>query len=163
MRMAEKSLLLQLLDQHWKDHLLQLDHLRQGIHLRAYGQRDPLNEYKREAFELFEGMLCQLRETVTTVLSHVQIRVSGSRGSVARPARPRFRRAAGDPIPRSAMADGEPAPQPPGDGAAARAVQRRPATAAVDPADPSTWGRTPRNATCPCGSGKKFKHCHGKV
>src|SRR5215468_1588241 len=75
MRMAEKSLLLQLLDQTWKDHLLSLDHLRQGINLRAYGQRDPLNEYKREAFELFEGMLANLRQHVTSVLSHVELHV----------------------------------------------------------------------------------------
>src|SRR6204780_3180691 len=74
MRMAEKSLLLQILDQTWKDHLLSLDHLRQGINLRAYGQRDPLNEYKREAFELFEGMLVQLRDQVTSVLSHIEMR-----------------------------------------------------------------------------------------
>src|SRR5579884_3695949 len=78
MRMAEKSLLLQLLDQTWKDHLLSLDHLRQGINLRAYAQRDPLNEYKREAFELFEGMLGNLRETVTSVLSHVELRLQPS-------------------------------------------------------------------------------------
>ena len=75
MRMAEKSLLLQLLDQIWKDHLLSLDHLRQGINLRAYAQRDPLNEYKREAFELFEAMLTNLRQHVTSVLSHVELRV----------------------------------------------------------------------------------------
>src|ERR1700757_3137599 len=75
MRMAEKSLLLQLLDQTWKDHLLTLDHLRQGINLRAYGQRDPLNEYKREAFELFEAMLANLRQHVTSVLSHVELHV----------------------------------------------------------------------------------------
>src|SRR5207302_3456363 len=75
MRMAEKSLLLQLLDQTWKDHLLSLDHLRQGINLRAYGQRDPLNEYKREAFELFETMLANLRQHITSVLSHVELRV----------------------------------------------------------------------------------------
>src|SRR5690606_6767311 len=74
MRMAEKSLLLQLLDQAWKDHLHSLDHLRHGIGRRAYGQRDPLNEYKREAFEMFEGMLARLRETVTGVLSHIEIR-----------------------------------------------------------------------------------------
>ena len=72
--MAEKSLLLQLLDQIWKDHLLSLDHLRQGINLRAYAQRDPLNEYKREAFELFEGMLVSLRQHVTSVLSHIELR-----------------------------------------------------------------------------------------
>src|SRR2546421_1271189 len=75
MRMAEKSLLLQLLDQTWKDHLLSLDHLRQGINLRAYAQRDPLNEYKREAFELFEEMLVNLRQQVTSVLSHVELRM----------------------------------------------------------------------------------------
>src|SRR6185312_3896998 len=75
MRMAEKSLLLQLLDHTWKDHLLSLDHLRQGINLRAYAQRDPLNEYKREAFELFEGMLVELREQVISVLSHVELRM----------------------------------------------------------------------------------------
>src|SRR2546430_8118933 len=76
MRMAEKSLLLQLLDQAWKDHLLSLDHLRQGINLRAYAQRDPLNEYKREAFELFEEMLVNLRQQVTSVLSHVELRMA---------------------------------------------------------------------------------------
>src|SRR5437899_4616639 len=75
MRMAEKSLLLQLLDQTWKDHLLSLDHLRQGINLRAYAQRDPLNEYKREAFELFEEMLVSLRQQITSVLSHVELRM----------------------------------------------------------------------------------------
>src|SRR5712692_6166154 len=74
MRAAEKSLLLMILDQTWKDHLLSLDHLRQGINLRAYAQRDPLNEYKREAFELFEGMLVGLRDQVTSVLSHVELR-----------------------------------------------------------------------------------------
>jgi preprotein translocase subunit SecA len=73
--MAEKSLLLQLLDQTWKDHLLSLDHLRQGINLRAYAQRDPLNEYKREAFELFEEMLVNLRQQVTSVFSHVELRM----------------------------------------------------------------------------------------
>src|SRR5437763_6550452 len=75
MRMAEKSLLLQLLDQSWKDHLLSLDHLRQAINLRAYAQRDPLNEYKREAFELFEEMLVSLRQQLTSVLSHVELRM----------------------------------------------------------------------------------------
>src|SRR6266403_452311 len=86
MRMAEKSLLLQLLDQTWKDHLLSLDHLRQGINLRAYGQRDPLNEYKREAFELFEAMLANLRQHVTSVLSHVELRVQQGEDAVPEPA-----------------------------------------------------------------------------
>ena len=74
MRMAEKSLLLQVLDQQWKQHLLSLEQLRQGISLRAYAQKDPLNEYKREAFTMFEGLLTSLRETVTMVLSHVEVR-----------------------------------------------------------------------------------------
>src|SRR5260221_5250497 len=82
MRMAEKSLLLQLLDQTWKDHLLSLDHLRQGINLRAYAQRDPLNEYKREAFEMFETMLAGLRETVSSVLCHVELRVQRGEDSM---------------------------------------------------------------------------------
>lgn len=76
MRMIEKSLLLQILDQIWKEHLLILDHLRQGIGLRAYGQRDPLNEYKREAFGLFQGLLERLRERVTQVLAHLEVRAA---------------------------------------------------------------------------------------
>jgi preprotein translocase subunit SecA len=74
MRVAEKTLLLQVLDQDWKEHLLQLDHLRHGIGLRAYGQRDPLYEYKKEAFEMFEDLLTRLREQITTLLSHIEIR-----------------------------------------------------------------------------------------
>jgi len=158
MRMAEKSLLLQLLDQTWKDHLLSLDHLRQGINLRAYGQRDPLNEYKREAFELFEAMLANLRQHVTSVLSHVELRVQ--------PAPPAYAMAGAEPD--EAMAEevratgtaGRPvAPQP-------RAPRRgngadRGGPRLAGPAAP--WARTPRNAPCPCGSGKKYKHCHGRV
>ena len=147
MRMAEKTLLLQILDHLWKEHLLHLDHLRQGIHLRGYAQRDPLNEYKREAFDLFEAMLNNLRQTVTQVLSHLEIRLQ-------------------EPAP--------PPPQPVAPTVAAAAPQQaaarmRPAAAAVetdlleiDRADPSTWGKVPRNAPCPCGSGKKFKQCHGR-
>jgi preprotein translocase subunit SecA len=119
MRMAEKSLLLQVLDQQWKEHLLQLEQLRQGINLRAYAQKDPLNEYKREAFAMFEGMLGSMRRTVTLALSHVEM--------------------------------APPAQQAPQTDA--------PAAATAMPAD----GKTPRNAPCPCGSGRKYKHCHGKV
>jgi preprotein translocase subunit SecA len=141
MRLAERSLLLQLLDQSWKDHLLSLDHLRQGINLRAYAQRDPLNEYKREAFELFDKMLSHLREQVTSVLCHVELRVQ----------RP----------------EEELAPQP----AQRRVVETRddPALAAQPERNgetmvaPAPWARTPRNAPCPCGSGKKYKHCHGRA
>ena len=78
LRMAEKSLLLQILDHQWKEHLMSLDHLRQGINLRAYAQKDPLNEYKREAFNLFDGMLNGLREAVCRALSHLEIRVQAT-------------------------------------------------------------------------------------
>jgi preprotein translocase subunit SecA len=137
LRLAEKSLLLQILDHLWKEHLLQLEHLRQGIHLRGYGQRDPLNEYKKEAFVLFDAMLSNLRRTVTQYLTHLEIRM-------APPPQP------------------EPAPALV---AAAAATVREPALVGAgggDARDPSTWGRVGRNAPCPCGSGKKYKQCHGR-
>ena len=120
MRMAEKSLLLQVLDQQWKQHLLSLEQLRQGISLRAYAQKDPLNEYKREAFTMFEGLLAGLRETVTMVLSHVEVRQ-----------------------------------QEPEAGAAEQAPRQ--------PAAMPANRKVSRNEPCPCGSGKKYKHCHGKL
>ncbi len=178
MRMAEKSLLLQLLDQSWKDHLLSLDHLRQGINLRAYAQRDPLNEYKREAFELFEGMLVALRQQVTSVLSHVELRVAPP------PEPPPFAEFSfGEPVPaerEEAMAEAvAPAPGRAPNGAArgrgpsrgdfhgggnggtrGRTGER---TAERSAAPRAPWAGTPRNAACPCGSGRKFKHCHGRI
>jgi preprotein translocase subunit SecA len=158
MRNVEKSLLLQLLDQTWKDHLLSLDHLRQGINLRAYAQRDPLNEYKREAFELFEAMLANLRQHVTSVLSHVELRVQPE---------PAFAMADGEPEEalveeRATGTTGRPLPPP-------RSQRRAASGNGADrggprPAGPrAPWAGTPRNAPCPCGSGKKFKHCHGRV
>jgi preprotein translocase subunit SecA len=146
-RFAEKSILLQLLDREWKDHLLALDHLRQGISLRAYGQRDPLNEYKREAFEMFEGMLERLREQITVVLAHIEARATPAPETVPPPPPPRTRDVRPNPALDRAMAMG---------GAEANAA----VTAAAPDGD---WGKIPRNAPCPCGSGKKFKYCHGKV
>jgi preprotein translocase subunit SecA len=150
MRMAERSLLLQILDQAWKDHLLSLDHLRQGINLRAYAQRDPLNEYKQEAFVLFQEMLAHLREQVTSVLAHVELRVQRPDDPALAPGpqpglapRPRMMETREDP----AMAAG----------GAQAGVATALATA------PAPWAKTARNAPCPCGSGKKFKHCHGRV
>ncbi len=159
MRLAEKSLLLQILDHSWKEHLLQLDHLRQGIGLRAYAQRDPLNEYKREAFEMFEEMLRRVRETVTEVLSHVELSLDQTEEEMFRRERQAMSESREDPV--LAMAEGDfgdeeyaiaPAP-----------VQSRAAADVIDPNDPSTWGKVARNAPCPCGSGKKYKHCHGRV
>jgi preprotein translocase subunit SecA len=150
-RMVEKNLLLQLLDQHWKEHLLSLDHLRQGIGLRAYGQRDPLNEYKREAFDLFEAMLSQLREHVTTLLAQVELRLEHRDGPPPMREMPEpdsIRESHIDPL------TGEDEMEAVGD----VAVKPR-----IDPADPDTWGKVPRNAACPCGSGRKYKHCHGRA
>ena len=162
MRDLEKSLLLQLLDQLWKEHLLTLDHLRQGIGLRAYAQRDPLNEYKREAFDLFQDMLTMLRERVTQVMSHVELEVAtvGEDGFFDRPGQemtesrqdPAFVGEAG--YADDDFSDGELAIAP---------VTRRQAAETIDPDDPSTWGRVSRNTPCPCNSGRKYKHCHGKV
>ncbi len=155
MRMVEKSLLLQLLDQNWKEHLLTLDHLRQGIGLRAYAQRDPLNEYKREAFDLFEEMLEGLRDRVTTVLAFVQFEAEPEPDAFARPQQ-QMTETRTDPALQGSTGNSE--------GASDNAtVTNRQAQGALNPEDPSTWGRVPRNAPCPCGSGKKYKHCHGKA
>jgi len=174
MRMAEKSLLLQLLDQSWKDHLLSLDHLRQAINLRAYAQRDPLNEYKREAFDLFEEMLVNLREQLTSVLSHVELRMEPP--PIAEPAFSEFNFSDPGGIEleyEPAMAEmdafgagGYPAPEPPAQrGRASRRGNGYGGNGSGErPAGPrSPWAGTPRNAACPCGSGKKFKHCHGRI
>ena len=160
MRMAEKSLLLQILDNAWKEHLLQLDHLRQGIGLRAYAQRDPLNEYKREAFEMFEDMLGRARQSVTEVLSHVELTFDESEEDVFRRDLPQMSETRDDPA--LALAGG--GYTDPEDGELAIApVQTRSAAAIVDPNDSATWGKVSRNASCPCGTGKKYKHCHGRA
>lgn len=144
-RSVEKSILLQILDTIWKDHLLALDHLRQGIGLRAYAQRDPLNEYKREAFTLFEEMLSILRDRVTTLLAHVELQVDDAQSDLDA-----FNRQQEDE--KQAMAQAH-SPMP-----ADAAAENKP----MDPNDPTTWGKVSRNSACPCGSGKKYKHCHGR-
>ncbi|MCU0837638.1 MAG: preprotein translocase subunit SecA [Rhodospirillales bacterium] len=159
MRMVEKSLLLQLLDQIWKEHLLALDHLRQGIGLRAYGQRDPLNEYKREAFALFEAMLERLRERVTQVLARVELQVSPAPDAFAPPPSQAPMHES-HPAPSWAVGGEDPMAPPDGD---TITTTRPSVNAAFDAANPETWQRTPRNAPCPCGSGKKYKHCHGRA
>ena len=162
-RQVEKSVLMQLFDQSWKDHLLHLDHLRQGIGLRAYGQKDPLNEYKREAFNLFSDLLTGLREQVVALLATLQLRMEEP------PPMPGSAMPAGmheiheDPQFAAAMSD-DPAfdPADPDGGGVATLHRPRPAVT-PDPNDPATWGKVSRNAPCPCGSGKKFKHCHGRM
>jgi preprotein translocase subunit SecA len=154
MRHVERSLLLQILDQTWKEHLLALDHLRQGINLRAYAQRDPLNEYKHEAFTLFQEMLAHLREAVTSVLCHVELRVQRPEEQTQQAAPPP---AVPPPPPRPRMVETREDP------AWAGAAPDGDTAVAVAPPPASPWAKTPRNAPCPCGSGKKFKHCHGRV
>jgi preprotein translocase subunit SecA len=156
MRFIEKSLLIQTLDAVWKEHLYALDHLRQGIGMRAYGQRDPLNEYKSEAFALFNAMLAELKERVTGMLARVEL---APERPLAPP--PIMQMVESHAEPQSALlsdvALAEPAVAP-------RIVTAGPnRTPAVDPSDESTWASTPRNAQCPCGSGKKYKHCHGRL
>ena len=163
MRMAEKSILLQLLDQTWKDHLLSLDHLRQGINLRAYAQKDPLNEYKREAFDLFSEMLGSLRENVTGVMSHLEIQAEEDVDLRPRGLSTEMHETRNDPaLEMALLGDGDLLLEdgPPGGGMPLRT--NAPA-AEVDPNNPASWGKVARNALCPCGSGKKFKHCHGRV
>ncbi|MDD5587349.1 MAG: SEC-C metal-binding domain-containing protein, partial [Alphaproteobacteria bacterium] len=151
---AEKAALLGLLDQAWKDHLLALDQLRQGIHLRGYGQRDPFNEYNREAFGLFQIMLDSIREQVTKVLMHAEIRLPTLDEYMAR-RQQELQELHG--APPDVLGGSEPLP----DGMARRVAHLRPVQNRFDQQNPDTWHNTPRNAPCPCGSGKKYKHCHG--
>jgi preprotein translocase subunit SecA len=155
MRFIEKSLLIQTLDAVWKEHLYALDHLRQGIGLRAYGQLDPLNEYKSEAFALFNAMLVDLKERVTSLLARVEL---APEREIAPPPMMRMMETHAEPESAlmSELALAEPAPPP-------RMTIAPTRTPEVDPNDETTWASTPRNALCPCGSGKKYKHCHGRL
>jgi preprotein translocase subunit SecA len=130
MRQVEKSLMLQILDQHWRDHLLTLEHLRQVVGLRGYGQRDPLSEYKLEGFTLFSNMLDNLRQDVTRLVMTVDV--------VPEPAE----------LPKETIESG--AGQEQGETEAPAGAQ-------------AVGNKIPRNASCPCGSGKKYKHCHGRA
>ncbi|MBL4807471.1 MAG: preprotein translocase subunit SecA [Rhodobacteraceae bacterium] len=151
MRRVEKQILLQIIDKSWREHLLVLEHLRQVVAFRGYAQRDPLNEYKTEAFTLFENFLNRLRIDVTTQLSHIRFMTPEEQQAMMEQIRAKAALEAGTPIAKPA------AEQP-----TANPV-RNPPTLGVDPKDESTWARGGRNSTCPCGSGKKYKHCHGKI
>jgi preprotein translocase subunit SecA len=155
MRYVEKSILLQTLDHLWREHLVMLEHLRQVIGLRGYGQRDPLNEYKAEAFALFEAMMSHLREAVTAQLMRVEI---VQQPPAEEPERlPYMEAHKVDPLTGEDEMALAPATL-----AAALAGNGNGAQAARNPRDPASWGKVGRNEPCPCGSGKKFKHCHGK-
>ena len=145
MRYVEKSILLQTLDHLWREHLVMLDHLRQVIGLRGYGQRDPLQEYKSEAFNLFESLIAHLREAVTAQLVRVEIVPPDEQPELPQMEAHKLNPNTGED--EMAFAQAALAPVP--------AAQR-------DPQNPATWGKIGRNEDCPCGSGKKYKHCHGK-
>jgi len=162
-RKLERSLVLQKLDQLWKEHLLNLDHLRQGINLRAFGQRDPLNEYKAEAFGMFENMLDQLRETVTQTLSIVEFNIGQDGDELM------FRRSEPQALQETrkdpALESAQPVSNNNGTNMTYAPDQQAqsPVRHQFDQNNPATWTNVPRNAPCPCGSGLKYKHCHGKV
>ena len=147
MRNIEKQLLLQAIDTKWRDHLLTLEHLRSVVGFRSYAQRDPLNEYKNEAFQLFETMLDSLRQDVTQKLGQIQPMSEEQRREMMQE-----------------MADRQAAMQAAATEAADEASEQAEAAApGFDENDPATWGNPGRNDLCPCGSGKKFKHCHGEI
>jgi preprotein translocase subunit SecA len=154
-RYVEKTVLLQTLDQLWREHLMMLDHLRQVIGLRGYGQRDPLNEYKAEAYSLFEAMSQNLREAVTSQLMRVEIvQAPPPEENQQLPFMQAHHLNPATGEDEMAFADIPLAPVNGGNGTVAAAAR--------NPADPTSWGKVGRNETCPCGSGKKYKHCHGR-
>jgi preprotein translocase subunit SecA len=171
-RQIEKMVLLQTLDHLWREHLVTLEHLRQVIGFRAYGQRDPLNEYKSEAFVLFESMLSRLREATTGQLMHVELAPPGAEPpELEEQDLPEMYAHHTDPTTgrdefeeELAMVDAAIAARGRGTQTPEKRapLQTRKAADAVDPDQPATWGKVSRNAPCPCGSGKKYKHCHGK-
>ncbi|ODR96338.1 preprotein translocase subunit SecA [Methyloceanibacter stevinii] len=161
MRQLERAVLLQTLDGLWREHLVTLEHLRQVIGLRGYGQRDPLNEFKSESFTLFEQMLARLREAVTGQIMHAEIAQESDAPSLDITDLPPMEAHHIDPTTGEDEFALEGAEAAPASGAAAPMRTRKAAAVALDPSDPSTWGKVQRNAPCPCGSGKKYKHCHG--
>jgi preprotein translocase subunit SecA len=154
MRYVEKSILLQTLDHLWREHLVMLEHLRQVVGLRGYAQRDPLNEYKSEAFNLFEAMSQNLREAVTSQLMRVEI----VQQQPELPELPAMQAHHIDPN----TGEDEMALAEAGAVTLARAGITAVPAEQRNPADQSSWGKVGRNEVCPCGSGKKYKHCHGK-
>jgi len=164
----EKTVLLQTLDTLWREHLVTLEHLRHVIGLRSYAQKDPLNEYKTEAFELFEGMLAKLRENVTGQLMGLRVAEEAPSEPMPQPLPPmqahHINPATGEDefaLAEAALAAAS-RPAPAAKPEPAKARKAAAGDGGVDPRDPETWGKVSRNDKCPCGSGKKYKHCHGR-
>jgi len=161
MRQIEKQILLQTIDGKWREHLLRLEHLRSVVGFRGYAQRDPLSEYKTEAFTLFEHMLDSLRQDVTQKLS--MIRPISAEEQAAMMAQFQAQQAAAEEARQQPAAAPRIVAAPATAPAQVSAQARVPVLAGFDEADPATWGNPSRNDPCPCGSGEKFKHCHGKL
>jgi preprotein translocase subunit SecA len=172
MRNVEKQLLLQTIDSKWREHLLRLEHLRSVVGFRGYAQRDPLNEYKTESFQLFETMLDSLREDVTQKLANIRPISAEEQQAMVQRLIEQQRRMMPAAAAAATSALAAAAPAAPAD--AARSAAPAPAPAAADPqpsapregfdeTDVTTWGNPGRNDPCPCGSGQKFKHCHGRL
>ncbi|TMI05501.1 MAG: preprotein translocase subunit SecA, partial [Betaproteobacteria bacterium] len=143
----ERNLMLQMVDQHWREHLAALDHLRQGIHLRGYAQKNPKQEYKREAFELFSDMLDRIKQDVVKYVLTVQVRSQQDVQAVEEaPAASNVRYQHADYEEALAVAAADAAP-----------------AALAPPPFTRVGQKVGRNDACPCGSGKKYKHCHGRI
>jgi preprotein translocase subunit SecA len=155
MRGYERAIMLQSLDSHWREHLAALDHLRQGIHLRGYAQKNPQQEYKREAFELFSLMLEMIKTDVTRILMTVQVRSAEEIAATEEPAPLRNVQYQHAELANAASASSQAEPE--GDVAVAERPQERPQPF-VRPGQ-----KVGRNDPCPCGSGRKYKQCHGKL
>jgi preprotein translocase subunit SecA len=152
----ERSIMLQTLDNRWREHLAALDHLRQGIHLRGYAQKNPKQEYKREAFELFSELLDSIKQEVTRIVMNVQVQSPEQLEEVAE----QFEEGPLENVEYQHVGFDE---EPEGGTATVTAVSATAAGAAAAAVSPAAMAKVGRNDPCPCGSGKKFKHCHGKL
>jgi preprotein translocase subunit SecA len=163
MRQIEKGVLLQTIDAKWREHLLTLEHLRSVVGFRGYAQRDPLNEYKTEAFQLFESLLDSLREQVTGQLAQVRPLTEEEQQAMMQQMIAQQQAQMQQQQAAAAPHQGQPAEAGAATDTAAEGDAPTPLIAGFDETDPSTWGNPSRNDSCPCGSGKKFKHCHGRL
>jgi preprotein translocase subunit SecA len=168
MRYIEKEITLRTLDQHWREHLAAMDYMRQGIHLRSYAQKNPKQEYKREAFELFSGMLDRIKFDTLTTVSKIQIRSQEEMDREALERQQRLEQAlqaqhaeAISPIQAPGPGVDQPG-QPPAGGGNVMELDPRQAPESAVPFV-RAMPKVGRNEPCPCGSGRKYKHCHGTL
>jgi preprotein translocase subunit SecA len=159
MRKLEREVMLRIIDQKWREHLADMDYLRDGINLRAMGQKDPLNEWQREGYEFFGSMMSAIAQDFVRYLMHIQVTVR----EPEQRQEPALRdvQTSGPDGPVQSLSAGGSAPVAAGNGAGAAAPQPVEEPANV-PVTKSDWDKTGRNEPCPCGSGKKYKLCHGR-